>query len=829
MKTSLCSVLSLCACLSATSGEFAFHFNTPEDFKLWQISSKKLEPLTPAKEYSIFEANCLRFKTPKWEKGMPEWPSCQAKPLIADWTPYDRLLLDISNPHPESQRLSLFISDSKIPFRKALGDGFTLDGNSCTRCVVQLSKFPKTVDRKDISILHLFTQRPSADMDIFIADAILLKKGEKLPEIPSAFIKKLLPLNIAAFDKVKKAADKTIQELEVLCDRPELRNSLANVKRSISLRIGNLERKLLTKDLTMEQYDELRIQLAEMPETFKRLPSIIKFQRDSILAGFDNPKMLVGTASSMVKVLPRDMPFDVQVVKTIELSLARHEWESVQIAVMPRGNEELKNVTIAVTPLKDGKGHTLEKVDTDTVGFVKTEKRPPYTVSYVGWWPDPILRGCENVTIKPHDIQTFWLRFHAETKQAAGIYKGKLTVRADGAAPVTLDLQIRVRDFNVPANTALPTAITFGFNNKQCCVKEDYDTMKFKYSDFLADYQIDYDHLYRQGPPDFDIIQRLHKQGRLTAFNLGNVFNGGVDEKDFEKKMQETIERIHPAYEKAKELGLLEYAYIYGFDERGKDQFPILERCAQALRTAFPEVLLMTTSYDDTYGTNSVVKTMDAWCPLTPVYQKTVDKIPAARTAGKYVWWYICCGPHNPFTNWFVEYAAIESRLLMGAQTAKFRPDGFLYYHTSIWNNNKGIDCAAGPYTSWNPVSWTVYHGDGSLFHCDSDGNPLPSIRLENYRDGQEDYAYYCILEDAIKQVKTKKNLTAAQAKWLKEAEAALVVPETLVKGMDIYSHDPQQLRTWRDHLGDLIEACGFSANINPWGKGVFGVRGWRK
>ncbi len=165
----------------------------------------------------------------------------------------------------------------------------------------------------------------------------------------------------------------------------------------------------------------------------------------------------------------------------------------------------------------------------------------------------------------------------------------------------------------------------------------------------------------------------------------------------------------------------------------------------------------------------------------------------------------------------------------MGAQTAKYRPDGFLYYHTSIWNNNKGIDCAAGPYTSWNPVSWTVYHGDGSLFHCDSDGNPLPSIRLENYRDGQEDYAYYCILEDAVKQVKAKKNLTDAQAKWLKEAEAALVVPETLVKGMDVYSRDPQLLREWRDHLGDLIEACGFSASINPWGKGVFGVRGWRK
>ncbi|MBP5673661.1 MAG: DUF4091 domain-containing protein [Victivallales bacterium] len=829
MKRSLCSILSLCACISATAADFAFHFNTADDFKIWEISSQKLEQLTPAKDYAIFDAACLRFKTPKWEKGMPEWPSCQAKPLISDWTPYDRLLIDITNPNPEPQRLSLFISDSKIPFRQALGDSFNIEGSGCTRCVVQLSKFPNTVNLKDISIIHIFTQRPAADMDLFIADAILLKKDEPLPEIPSAFITKLNALNASALLAAKEAAAKTVQNLGDLCgDMPELRNKLADAKRSIHRRLGNIERKLAAEDLTMEQYEEIRKQLAEMPETFKRLPSILQFQKDSILAGFDNPKMLVGTASSMVKILPKDMPFDVQVVKTVELSLARNEWESVQIAVMPRTNDELKNVTIAVTPLTDGKGNTLEKVDTDTVGYVKTVSRPPYAVSYVGWWPDPILRGCENVNIKPRDIQTFWLRFRAGTKQPAGIYNGKLTVSAEGADPVTLDLQIKVRDFNVPANTALPTAITFGFNHKQCCVKEDYDTIKFKYSDFLADYQIDYDHLYRGGSPDFDIIQRLHKQGRLTAFNLGNVFNGGVDEKGFEEKMKKTIDRLRPAYEKAKELGLLEYAYIYGFDERGKDQFPILERCAKALREAFPEVLLMTTSYDDTYGANSVVKTMDAWCPLTPVYQKTVDKIPAARAAGKYVWWYICCGPHNPFTNWFVEYAAIESRLLMGAQTAKFRPDGFLYYHTSIWNNNKGIDCSAGPYTTWNPVSWTVYHGDGSLFHCDSNGAPLPSIRLENYRDGQEDYAYFCILEDAVKQVKAKASLTAAEKKWLKDAEAALIVPETLVKGMDVYSRDPQELRKWRDHLADLIEACGFSAKINPW-KGVFGVRGWRK
>ena len=73
--------------------------------------------------------------------------------------------------------------------------------------------------------------------------------------------------------------------------------------------------------------------------------------------------------------------------------------------------------------------------------------------------------------------------------------------------------------------------------------------------------------------------------------------------------------------------------------------------------------------------------------------------------------------------------AAIESRLLMGAMTAKYRPDGFLYYSLSIWNQNKPIE--SGPFTDWNPVSWTTYHGDGSLLCSGPGGKPVPTIRLE--------------------------------------------------------------------------------------------------
>jgi len=560
----------------------------------------------------------------------------------------------------------------------------------------------------------------------------------------------------------------------------------------------------------------------EMPRgSPTRLSSTQLFQKSYQKLGMPENGMLVGFATSMEKILPRDMPFELTVAKEVEISLARNEKESFQVAVMSVG-KDLQKVSVTVSDLESEEGEVFESgnIDCDVVGYVETKQRPPYEVTYVGWWPDPILDFLGPVGIAEGDVQTFWIRIRASRTQAPGVYRGKIQVAAGCSGvkprnnPLTFGLTVQVRSFCLPEHTPLPTAITFSERKAQMGGEENWPQMKYEYADFLADYYIDYDSLYRGGPPDYEIIQRLHDQGRLVAFNLGNVFNAGTKAEGFEQAIAQTIERLRPAYEKAKELGLLEYAYIYGFDERPKEQFALLEESAQALRKAFPEVLLMTTSYDHSYGLESVVQTIDAWCPLTARFDP--EKAAQARAQGKKVWWYICCGPHNPHANWFVEYAAIEARLLMGAMTAKCRPDGFLYYALSIWNDNKPI--SSGPFTEWNPVSWTTYHGDGSLLCSGPGGKPVPTIRLENYRDGMEDFAYVCILEEIIRQYEAKQeSLSADETQWLEEARAASPVPENLVKTMAEYSHNPHEVYAWRNLVADLIDRSCISS-ANPWG-----------
>ena len=211
----------------------------------------------------------------------------------------------------------------------------------------------------------------------------------------------------------------------------------------------------------------------------------------------------------------------------------------------------------------------------------------------------------------------------------------------------------------------------------------------------------------------------------------------------------------------------------------------------------------MTTTYDHSYGEQSVIKSIDAWCPLTPRFD--TEKAAAARAHGKQVWWYICCGPHHPHANMFIEYPAIEGRLLMGAMTTKYGPDGFLYYQISIWNSQKPID--HGPFTDWNPRSWTKYHGDGSWTCIGPEGTPLATIRLENFRDGLEDYAYARILEATIVKVEASPELRTSRADWLEDAKTLLAVPSEVVTSLTEYTRDPSELYQYRHSLAEAIES----------------------
>jgi hypothetical protein len=76
-------------------------------------------------------------------------------------------------------------------------------------------------------------------------------------------------------------------------------------------------------------------------------------------------------------------------------------------------------------------------------------------------------------------------------------------------------------------------------------------------------------------------------------------------------------------------------------------------------------------------------------------------------------------------------------------------------------------------------------------------------VRLENFRDGLEDYAYAKLLRERL------EARGARDDDWSRKAKALLDVPRDVMDSMTNYTDDPAAVYRWRDAMADLIEECG--------------------
>jgi hypothetical protein len=812
-----------------------FDFETDADVTCWHNegadmlgADKRLERVD---RFVASGQYAMRFSTPAWRPdehgGTQIWPAFECRPPLTDWSKYDRLLLSLVNETAAPQKLALFISDSKLPTRSGLFYQTDLGPGGQTQGVIDLRKgfAEKGVNPADIHVMHLFTESPPEDLVIYIDRLLLLEPGQQAPPLPGAYLQQVAQLQAGDVDGLRTELTEAGTSLrEAAKGAPAVREWVDATVERLQDRVSDLERQL-------QQADEAALSvpegLAEVRRELAQLASLV-----TVRVGFEaireevqapeagREDVLVGFATSMEKVLPRAGVPELQTTRRVSLALAQNEKEAFQVIVLPL-ERRLRDASVRVGDLRGGGGRRLaaENIDCVPVGYVETKAVPPYGSEHVGWWPDPILDFMDRADIEAGDAQAFWVRVRAPKDQPAGTYNGTLEVRSGEQTLFAFDLRVRVYGFALPDASPLPMAITFAphdFPTAESTQTQErwrespdypinaWKAHKSEWADFLADYYITIDSLYeyRDFSPAFEDLKRLDNQGRLGVFNLGYYGVLGEGEQALAEWRAATLDRLRPRYERAKELGILDHAYIYGCDEHPEDQFPAVERAAAALKAAFPEVPVMTTTYDHSFGLETVIKSVDYWCPLTP--RMDVERAAQARAQGKQVWWYICCGPHHPYANMFVEYPAIEGRVLMGAQTAKYRPDGFLYYQISIWNAQEPIE--DGPFTDWDPRSWTTYHGDGSWTCVGPGGTPLATVRLENFRDGLEDYAYVLALESAIRDCEAQAARTPTEEQWLAEAREAASVPAEVTASMTEYTQDPAAVYAWRDRIGDLLD-----------------------
>jgi hypothetical protein len=513
----------------------------------------------------------------------------------------------------------------------------------------------------------------------------------------------------------------------------------------------------------------------------------------------------LSSADTMEKVF-RDELWNRPPVNRLTIEAARDEVQGVQL-VVAAGKERVRSAVLEVGDLTGETGGSIPKANVawNVVGYVDTE-RPDYPVRKVGWWPDPLLPPA-GFDVPSGQVQPLWINVRVPAGAKPGLYRGTVTLRPADGQPQSVPLEVRVWNFTVPKRQHLETCFLLRPEDLQKFYKLSSVPIEMyeQWIDFCVDHRIS---VMLCEWPNFKadmerLVERQLGHGG-SAFCLANAwFEQGPPEAR-RKHNAELVAQIKELYDRAKKRGWTDRAYVYCHDEIGKEQFGYARELYGELKKAMPDLRLMQTFYKDD-PVSALGDVLKIWAPNTGRYRQA--EFQARQAKGDTVWWYVCCGPGKPFANLMIEWPAIDHRVLLW-QNQKFGVTGFLYWGLNTWRDNLAGQ-PRWPEAKWNPATWRddagkAHNGDGQLLYPGPDRQPLSSIRLENFRDGCEDYEYFWLLRDAL--ARLKKADAAKRQALIAELEKALAVDDAVVKDLTHFTRDPQLLRRARARIAGLIQ-----------------------
>lgn len=778
--------LPLCAGAVETpippEGMVLFDFETEDALADWHV--RDLTEFALTREWASRGRAAAAITFHEYEAGKEQWPAVIASTArgalpVSDWSLFDTLEFDARNPQDFPATLRLHLRDGK---EERFSETFSIPPRSVAALRVKVDDIAALIDAGDVLDLHFFVTRPDITYVVQVDNVRL-----RLDLRPKA--EALLARTRALEREVAR------RWAPVRPDAPPLLATQVTRTRTIRGQAERLVESLRKPTpLTPRQVEAVRTRLGRIEADCDALQSL-PLRLVALERATETPDaaFVLAIETSMKKVFLEFSRFESPFSDRYRFAAARNEHESFQAVVVPVQGD-LYDVQWTVTPLRHASGAETP-ASVRLVGYVDC-KQPSYPVSHTGWWPDPLIDFVPSVKHVPGDeVLPLWITASVPQDAPPGPYRGTLTVTAAGSAPQTVDITLEVWDFAVPSNTGLRTALSFRTLSPRLYPAERIPELTRKYEDWmLSEYHLNPGSIYAGGPPswDADRLRELMDMG-LSGINLGYInaprgdeFNAEAHWRRFEQQM-ERIEEYLPVLDAA---GARDLAYIYCFDERPTDQLDVVFETARRIRERLPDIPVMTTAYDRTFGLDrDDGHFMDIWVPLTPHFDGNAERIAEARAQGRDIWWYICIGPRNPYANWFIEYTAIEPRLIMGAMTAMYEPGGFLYYAVNRWPENDRV-ITGGPRTDWNPASYKNNNGDGSVMCAGPDG-PLATIRLENIRDGIEDYEYYMLLRRLLQE----RGEPAAKGH----------VPPAVMRNLVTYTRDPAVLYAERERVAREI------------------------
>ncbi len=564
------------------------------------------------------------------------------------------------------------------------------------------------------------------------------------------------------------------------------------------------------RDLTWAEAGDFREQVAGLRGAVARAR---RYRARAEAAFGKDPDFAIGTQHAMARIsdLHWMHPFRGEVTGSVELCSARREYESFQAVILPLARD-LEKVDVRFGALKQ-LGGTGRIAPVHCTWRTQPYVQPLPCYAYPGTdclapRPDPLLPG-EPFDLPRRRYKPLWITVYTPPKTPAGQYVGTMTVTAKGARPHNLTIKLRVWDYEIPLPGRFRCQTNFGMGAPGRFYGRKIDQKwRREWYAFLMKYRFSPTAQYsRSFSPHPDDIEFCRARG-CNVWILGGLSG----------QKNVPVEEYRKRYEIAKAHGILPYCHVYIGDETSN--FELMRKKANILHANFPGLKVMV---GGSRPRKELIGYIDIWDPTmstgTKLYGFNPEEMEQASRRGEEVMWYVACGPNHPYPNVQMGDPLFASRMIFWL-TWKYRITGFEYYCFAIWGKNPTIK-PPWPKSPWHCYSFRHTNGDGQLCYPGPGGRPASSVRLDNIRDGIEDWEAMFVLEGAVEAMRNAvadgnlpKQSTVrvgrervTPAGLAKRAASALAIDESFCKDVTHWSLDPAGLQRRRNEVSRLIEA----------------------
>lgn len=545
-----------------------------------------------------------------------------------------------------------------------------------------------------------------------------------------------------------------------------------------------------------------------------------------VASGVADAAVRVWVPDALKKILPGVEP-PATPRMSAELSAARGEWESIQVAV--RADEPVEGVTAEISPLRSEAGAIDgEDVSVNVVGLVPVAENTEATpieelIEAPAEIPDPLL-PYEPLDLQPGRTRCFWFTVHVPRDADPGRYSGVITIGAGEA--VAIPVSLTVHPITLPEHR--PLHMTNWFSARALATWYELESWSEEHWEMIARYARDMaEHgedtiivglnmigIWQEadGTLSFDFqrfdryIDTFREAGVDQQIELGHV--GGRGEggwsapemvfRDWNVQVREGAEPVelskeqvtgalvHATQEHLRERGLLQQAMIHIADEPIPVNLDSWIEKSRIVHEAAPELRRI-----DAIHVRDCRGELEIYCPELGYFDRWHEHYAQMQRDGLIeLWFYTCCNPKGRYANRFIDQPLIKTRLLHWMNYL-YDARGYLHWGPNRWHENPFED----------PVRGDLPPGDAWLVYPGEDG-PLSSVRWEAVRDGVEDFELLWLLEQ--RQRDAAQQLGLSPDGWV-AAAAGKRIGRRLIRTLTDYTDDPAELRLARERLFTAI------------------------